>query len=103
MTSAPTAPLEKVDDITERISGRLTPVVRRLVEAEVEKVRVAAPRVQVAKPDAELMRACAKVAAASDALAQAKFSGLGEVRARRDLEAAAKRLEATMRKHGRLP
>lgn len=93
-----TAPIDQIDGIKRRLSS----VVGKVLLEEVEKLRVPAPRVEVARPDAEIMRACRKVAAAYDALQQAKYAGLQEVRARRALELAAKSLETVMRRHGRM-
>lgn len=93
------APCDEADAIAEK----LTPVLRRLVRAEVNKLRVPAPPARICRLDADMMRACRRVATACDALEQAKFAGLREVAARRELEKAAKALERVMRKQGRLP
>ena len=56
----PLAPLDQVDDVARR----LLPALRSMVRAEVEHLKVLAPRVRISKVDAELMEACRKVATA---------------------------------------
>ncbi|MDZ5697827.1 hypothetical protein [Chelativorans sp. M5D2P16] len=92
------APLDEADPIARRVLAG----VRQMVVHEVERLKVPAPRVIVRGPDGEIMRACRKVAEASDRLAQAKFSS-GEIPARQALERAAQNLQRVMRKHGRMP
>lgn len=93
------APLDHVDDVARR----LLPALRGLVRAEVEQLRVPAPRAVVLKPDAEIMAACKKVALAVDRLAQAKFAGAAEIPARMALIKAATTLGNVMKRHGRMP
>lgn len=103
-----TAPLRKIEhviaplDEADPIARRVLAGVRRMVERELERVRAAPPRVVVMRADAEIMRACRKVAEAADRLEQAKFTS-GEIEARRSLERAAKSLRRVMEKHGRMP
>lgn len=92
-----TAPIDQVGEIRTRLSA----VVDRVLREEVEKLRVPAPRVIMARPDAEILAASRKVASASAALEQAKFAGIREVAARQALERAAKALGRALRKHGR--
>ncbi|MBN7764032.1 hypothetical protein JYP52_23125 [Nitratireductor aquibiodomus] len=94
-----TAPIDKIDGIKKRLAG----VVGQVLMEEVEKLRVPAPRVVVRKADEEVMNACRQVGEAFDRLQQAKFAGGPEVRARRNLEAAARRLKTVMTKYGRFP
>ena len=93
-----TAPLDQVD----AISSRLVSAVRVMVRDEVEKLRVPAPKVKMLRAEADIMEACRRVAAASDRLAEAKFTS-GEPSARVSLEKAAAALHRAMRKHGRVP
>lgn len=92
------APLDQADPIARR----MVPIIRQMVEREVERLKVPAPKVKVLTPDAEIMRACHKVADASDRLAQAKYSS-EEIPARTALERAANTLQRVMRRHGRMP
>jgi len=89
-------------DEAQAVVDRITPTLRELVAAELAQLRAAAPR-PVPKAEREIMEACRKVALASDALAQAKFSGCGEVPARMALARAADSLARVMHKHGRMP
>jgi len=91
-----TAPLDQIDPI----SRRLATIMRGLMREEVEKLRVATPRVQMLKPDGEIMTACRAVALATDRLSQARLSS-SERAARLQLERACSRLVSLMRKHGR--
>lgn len=92
------APLDQVDPIV----ARLVPVLRRMVASEVERLKVPAPRVLMARPEAEILRACRMVAEAADRLAQARYTQ-AEIPARRALERAALSLRRAMEKHGRWP
>lgn len=94
----PLAPLDQVDEVARR----MLPALRSMVRAEVEHLKVPAPRVRISKVDAELMEACRKVAAAVDRLEQAKFAGQGEIGARVSLGKAAARLRNVMKRHGRM-
>src|SRR5690606_35942605 len=64
--AAMTAPLRKVEEViapldeADPIARRVLAGVRRMVEREVEKLKMPAPRVMVRVPDAEIMRACRK-------------------------------------------
>lgn len=91
------APIDHADPIARRIYTE----VLRMVEREVEQVKVPAPPMLARPPDLEIMRACRRVAEASDLLEQAKFSS-GEIPARHALERAAKALRRVMRKYGRI-
>ena len=90
-------------DEADTIARRLLPALRGLVRAEVELVRPTVPRVVISRPDAEIMAACRKVALAADRLAQAKFSGAGEIAARQALIRTATTLGNVMKRHGRMP
>jgi hypothetical protein len=92
----------RLDD-DDAIARRLLPALRSMVRAEVEQVRPPVPRVVVSRPDTEIMAACHKVALAADRLAQAKFSGTGEIAARQALIRTATTLGNVMKRHGRMP
>jgi hypothetical protein len=92
------APLDQVDDVARR----MLPALRSMVRAEVEHLKVPVPRVVVSRPDAEIMAACRKVAAAVDRLEQAKFSGVAEIPARQALIRTATALGNVMKRHGRM-
>ncbi len=94
-----TAPIDKIDGINKR----LTSAVGKILMEEMEKLREPPPRVIVRKLDEEIMSACRSLGAAFDDLQQAKYSGGPEVRARMNLEQAARRLRSVMRRHGRFP
>lgn len=93
-----TAILSKADPLAKA----LTPVVREMLLAEVERVAEAAAKAKPDKADIAIMDACQAVARAVDRLASAKFSNR-EISARRKLEDAASALGRTMRKYGRMP
>ncbi|MDV6226364.1 hypothetical protein R2G56_08710 [Nitratireductor aquimarinus] len=94
-----TAPIDRIDGITKRMTSALG----QILMEEAEKLREPPPRVIVRKLDEEIMSACRSLGAAYDDLQQAKYSGGPEVRARRNLEQAARRLRSVMRRHGRFP
>lgn len=106
MTALPKPPADSAFsplDQADPIARRLLPVIRAMVTAEAEKLRQPVPKMTVARMDAEIMRACRKVAQAADHLEQAKFSGSAEIPARRELERAARALRRVMARHGRFP
>lgn len=82
-----TRPLRKIaQEEADPIARIVFAGVRSMVEREMK--RLAPPP---SRTDAEIMRACRKVAEASDQLEQAKFSS-GEITARQALERAARNL-----------
>jgi hypothetical protein len=93
------APLDQADGIARR----LLPALRSMVRAEVEQLKAPVPRVVISRPDAEIMAACRKVAAAVDRLEQAKFSGVAEIPARQALIRTATALGNVMKRHRRMP
>lgn len=93
-----TAILSKADPLAKA----LTPVVREMLLAEVERVAGEAVKAKPDKADIAIMNACKAVAQAVDRLARDKFSNR-EIAARRKLEEAAATLGRVMRKHGRMP
>lgn len=94
--------------LSEAFAEEIATVLKPLVVAEAKRLEAARPQsaemLAAKKEEAEIMRACKAVAAASDALAQAEFGGLGAMAtARKRLIAAAAQLRQVMAKHGRLP
>lgn len=90
--------LSKVDPLTRA----LTPVVRDMLLAEVERAAKAERASKPSKAEMELDAACCEVARAADRHAAAKYTA-DEIPARRRLEKAATALGRVMRKHGRMP
>lgn len=94
--------------LSETFAEEIAVVLKPLVVAEANRLAAARPQsaeaIAAKKEEAEIMRACKAVAAASDTLAQAEFAGLGAAaNARKRLIAAAAQLRQVMQKHGRLP
>lgn len=88
---------------TDALAKTLAPMVREMLLDQVRKVAAAREDAVPNKADADIMAACLAVARASDALAQARFSGGREIPARLALIRACDVLSRTMRKHGRMP
>ncbi|MEP9389634.1 hypothetical protein [Mesorhizobium sp. KR9-304] len=95
----------RIDPRVLRLATRIDHLVAE--EAKKQQERLVRSREELRaradRADSEIMLACKAVGEASDALAQAKFSGGPELPARRKLERAAAHLASVMRKHGRGP
>ena len=89
----------RISERTLQIAAR----VQALVDAELVRMRGVEARLEQARQvDADIMTVCRAVGQAVDSLAQARFSGVAEVSARRRLEQAARRMTTLLKKHGRI-
>jgi len=86
----------------ERMVRALTPVVREMLLAEVERHAAEKIAARPSRADAEIDEACRAVARAADRHAAVKFTA-AEIPARKALERAAAHLGRVMRRHGRMP
>lgn len=88
----------------ESVARALLPMARDMLLDEMR--REAHAKLRRRGPDEaerEIVAACRQVAAATDRLAAAQFSGGPEIPARQALERACKKLSAVMHRHGRMP
>ena len=85
------------------LAKALAPLVRELLLDEVRQHAAVARKAAQDEIDREINDATRAVARASDQLAAARFSGMPEAAAHRNLVKAAMALGKVMRKHGRMP
>ncbi|WP_274426767.1 hypothetical protein [Chelativorans sp. YIM 93263] len=88
-------PSPRLEERAREIAVRMLPQIQQMVLHEMAEL-------SVPKGEAEIMRACRRVGEAADRLEQAKYTP-EEIRARREVERAAKALGTVMAKHGRMP
>lgn len=87
------------------IADRIEPVVRQMVDVEIERrmAPIVAKRIAADKADADIMEAARRVGLLTDKVQQAQFAGQGEIAARKKLFFANLKLATVMRLHGRMP
>jgi transposase len=100
MSAASKAALAPLDGVPA-LADRLAPILRDVVLEEIARAEAEREPPRPSTADREIMEACRRVAAAADRLAQARFSGVQELAARKQVETEAARLKRAMQRHGR--